>query len=330
MNWGSPFFLLLLLPIAWVGWRTWRALGSQGGRMSSLRLFPDWANVWEVVPYVPWLLRLTVLALLTVTLMRPQIVSGERKRTSEGLDIVLAIDTSGSMRALDFTVNGERRDRLAAVKDVIGKFISSRTSDRIGMVVFGDEAFTQAPLTLDHQVLNQFLARVQIGMAGDRTAIGEAVATSVNRVKDVKAKSRIVILLTDGRNTAGSIEPQTAADAAAALGVKLYTIGVGGEGKAPIPVESVFGTRMVYQDVDIDEKLLQDISQRTGGRYFRAYDTDSLANVYATIDQLEKTKIEVDEFLQVEEVFHRWLVLALLLLLFELVWLVTPLRSLPQ
>lgn len=329
MIWRDPFMFLLLIVLLGFAWWAFRRQQTKGGPISSSSVLPLTTNIWGLVVHVPWLLRIVVMACLVVALARPQITSGERKRTSEGLDIVLAIDTSGSMRALDFTLNGERQDRLTVVKDVIGKFVGSRPDDRIGMVVFGDEAFTQAPLTLDHQVLAAFLERVQIGMAGDRTAIGDAIATSVNRVKDVDAKSRIVILLTDGRNTAGTVEPETASEAAAAVDVRLYTIGVGGKGKAPIPVNGVFGQRVVYQEVDLDEDLLKSIAERTGGKYFRAYDTDSLQKVYEAIDKLEKTKVEVQEFVQVEEVYGVWLWAALCGLVLELLWWVSPLRSIP-
>lgn len=325
----DPQFLLLLvlIPLVWMtGTRRYRA----AFRFPFARRIKEQSRTSQaVLAYMPQLLRTLLVTLLVLAAARPQLTQGEVQRSSEGLDIVLAIDTSGSMRALDFEIDGKRDDRLAVVKSVITKFISSRPDDRIGMVVFGQEAFTQAPLTLDHNVLMKFLERVQIGMAGDGTAIGDAIATSTTRVKDIKAKSRVVILLTDGKNTAGTVDPMLAAEAAASLGVKIYTIGVGKKGKVPFPVEGFFGSRLVYRESDLDEKLLQKVADATQAKFFRASDTQALIKVYDTIDKLEKTKIEVKEFTNYDEVYATFVWPAFVLLLLEVLFSLTRFWRLP-
>jgi Ca-activated chloride channel family protein len=279
---------------------------------------------------VPLILRVTVLVLLAMAIMRPQDVLRSEQRTQDGIDIVLVVDTSGSMRALDFELNGQSMNRLAVVKSVLSEFIGTRESDRIGMVVFGTEAYTQAPLTYDHRVLLTLLDRVQIGMAGDATAIGDALATATKRIKDVDAKSKVIILLTDGANTAGSVEPLTAASAAKSLGARVYTIGAGSKGKVPMPVKGFFGMESVQMvESDLDEDLLTKIAETTGGKYFRAYDTDSLKQVYQTIDELEKRRIETPEYRKREERFAPWVMAALMLLAAEMLFSLTPWRRVP-
>ena len=265
-----------------------------------------------------------ILTCLALALARPQSTSG-RKTTSEGLDIVLAIDTSRSMEARDFVIDNERPTRLTVIKKVISEFIANRSDDRLGMVVFGSEAFTQAPLTLDHTILQRFLDRVQIGMAGDATAIGDGLATAVNRLKDVEAKSRIVILLTDGSNTSGRVDPLAAGEAAKTLGIKVYTVGVGTDGEVPV----VVGNRVQTQKADIDEDLLRKISGDTGGQYFRATDTETLVKIYATIDKLEKTVVKVDSFEKREERYVGFVVSAVFLSVLQLGFALTRFRSIP-
>jgi Ca-activated chloride channel family protein len=264
-----------------------------------------------------------------LTLARPQ--SGETAVAikSSGVDIILAIDTSGSMQALDFQQDGQRVDRLTAVKKVVKEFIKGRGHDRLGMVVFGEEAFTQCPLTLDYGILLSFLDRLSIGMAGDATAIGSAIAISTKRLKDLKAQSKIVILLTDGRNNAGRISPEVATDAAAALGIRIYTIGAGTHGKAPFKIDTLFGPKYVYREVDIDEESLQKIAQKTGGQYFRATDSDSLAQIYKHIDALEKSEVELKEYSEYHEHFLWFLLPALLGLLGNIVLSQTVLKRFP-
>ena len=272
-----------------------------------------------------WILRSLVLAIVVTGLARPQFGRVPGKRSSEGVDIMLAIDTSGSMRARDFEVNGQRPDRLEVIKAVISEFIDARPDDRIGMVVFGSEAYTQAPLTLDHEVLSQFLDHVEIGMAGDGTAIGDGLATAVKRLKDMPGKSRVVILLTDGANNAGRIDPLAAAEAAKSLGIRVHTIGVGSEGVVPI----VQNGSVFYIQADIDEKTLRSISDVTGGQYWRATDTKALISVYREIDKLEKTKREEKENTSGHDVFPEVLVGAVMLMMLESIWRVSGYRRIP-
>lgn len=333
MRFEDPYFLILLLliPLVWRGVfrRSRAAFKYPLGESLRGRSNPTSQTLLRFVSVLPQILRTAALILFVVALARPQYTQGEKIRSSEGLDILLAIDTSGSMQALDLELNGERKNRLAIVKKVIEEFIVARPDDRIGMVVFGKEAFTQAPLTLDHGVLLKFLERISIGMAGDGTAIGDAIATSTKRVKDIEAKSRIVILLTDGSNTAGTIDPLLAAEAAASFGVKVYTIGVGKEGKIPFPVQGIFGSQLRYIESDLDEELLQNIAQKTEATFFRASDTEALRKVYETIDQLEKTKIDQKEFIQYEELYMSFVFTGLIILLLEVLFSLTSLWRLP-
>lgn len=259
-------------------------------------------------------LRFAAFSLLIIALARPQLVNSEIERLSEGVDIILAIDTSGSMQAMDFVVDGKRVDRLSVIKQVAGDFIASRTADRIGVVVFGDKAFTQCPPTLDHQIVQRFLDWCTIGMAGKGTAIGSALGVSIKRLQASNFKSKLIILLTDGKSNAGNIDPLEAAKIAKTLGIKIHTIGVGSKGPVPFPVNDVFGTRLIYQQFDQDEEALQTIAKTTGGLYFNATDTKSLQEIYKQIDSMEKTEIKTREFKQYDEQFLNFLIPAMLLL----------------
>ncbi len=278
-------------------------------------------------------LRLVVVALVLLAVLRPQTGRALTEVSTEGVDIVLVIDTSGSMRALDLDAHersiSRRRDRLEVAKDVVETFIGARPNDRIGLVVYGEEAFTQCPLTLDHGVAVTFLDHLEIGMAGDATAIGSAVGVATRRLVASEAESKVIILLTDGRSNAGSLSPVRAAEAAAALGVRLYAIGVGTRGQAPVVVDSAFGPRVVYQDVEIDEETLRRMAEITGGAWYRAEDEEGLERIYDRIDELETTEITQESWMEYEERFA-WLVApAVLLLLLEVVLLDTRLRKLP-
>lgn len=277
--------------------------------------------------YVRTALRAAVLITLLLALARPQAGSGTESVLTEGIDIMLAVDVSGSMRAEDF----KPLNRLAVAKEVVAGFVEGRVSDRIGMVVFASQSFTQCPLTLDHRVLIELLESVEIGMIDEEsTAIGLGVATATNRLRKSDAESRIIILLTDGRNNAGEIDPITAAQAARALGIKIYTVAVGTPEGGPIPVhDPVWGTRYVNAPTDIDEETLAEIADITGGIYFRAKTEGMLAEVYATIDELEKTKIEVKHFTTYTELGPRLIVLGLVLLLLDMLLSATLLRRLP-
>jgi Ca-activated chloride channel family protein len=269
------------------------------------------------------------IGLCVIALARPQAGQKETEIITEGIDIMLCLDTSGSMRALDFEREGKRTDRLDVVKEVVKAFIQKRQNDRIGMVVFGEQAFTQCPLTMDYGVLLSFLDRIEIGMAGDSTAVGSALATAVKRLEKVPGKSKVIILVTDGRNNAGRIAPETAAEIAKTYKVKVYTIGVGVEGESPFLMETLFGKRYVYQKVDLDEDTLKHIADITGGAYFRAQDTASLEEIYEQIDQMERTEAKVKEYMEYEELFARFAFPGLLLILAGFVLENTRFRKIP-
>ena len=273
--------------------------------------------------HVLFLFRVLAIALLIIVLARPQATDRFQDVSTEGIDIVLTLDISGSMLARDF-----RPDRLEASKNVATEFISGRPYDRIGLVVFSGESFTQCPLTTDHAVLINLLREIQSGMIEDGTAIGNGLATAINRIKDSKAKSKVIILLTDGVNNKGEIAPATAADIAKTYGIRVYTIGVGTQGMAPYPVQTPFGTQYQNMPVEIDEDILKDIAQSTGGKYFRATDNNKLVQVYKEIDNLEKSKIDVRQFSRKEEKYLVLAIVAFCLLSLELLLRNTIFRNL--
>ena len=292
MRFANPYLLWLLVLLApMIAYYIYRTL--QGGaaiRISTIegvRRAPRTLRYW--LRHAPFVLRCAAFVLLVVALARPQDVDEQRRSSAEGIDIMLAVDVSGSMLARDF-----KPDRITAAKEVAGRFIADRYGDRLGLVVFAGEAFTQSPLTTDQSTLQTMLSRIRSGIIEDGTAIGNGLATAINRLRESDAKSKVIILLTDGVNNRGEIAPLMAADIAADMGIKVYTIGVGTRGKAPYPVVDMFGN-MSFQpmDVEIDEKTLEGIAERTGGRYFRATDNDKLQSIYDEINQLEKSKVEV-------------------------------------
>jgi Ca-activated chloride channel family protein len=256
-----------------------------------------------------WLLPVIAAALMIVGLARPQRTQSQTTVTANGIDIVLALDISGSMQALDFKVDNVRVNRVAIVKSVVSKFIDERPNDRIGLIAFAAAPYIVSPLTLDHDWLQQNLERINVGLGDDGTAIGSAIAAAVNHLRTTATKSKVVILLTDGVNNTGKIPPLAAAEAARALGVKVYTIGVGVRGKAPIPVRDQSGrTHVVMAYVDVDEATLQAVADETGGRFYRATDTDSLQKIYEQINRYETSAQSVEKFEHVEELY-RWTLL---------------------
>jgi Ca-activated chloride channel homolog len=275
-------------------------------------------------------LRWLALGGFIVALARPQFVQSETKIKASGIDIVVALDLSGSMESEDFKVAGRQVNRLVVAKDVLRKFIDKRTGDRIGLVAFAGRAYVAAPMTLDHEFLLQNLGRLDLHTIEDGTAIGSALAASVNRLRDLQSKSKIVILMTDGQNNAGKVPPLTAAEAAQSLGVKVYTIGVGTRGTAPFPVRQ-FGQLLGYRNVpvDIDEDVLTAVAAKTGGKYFRADNTDTLQKIYDEIDRLEKSEVEVKKYVNVKELFPWLLVPGIFLLLLGIVLNQTVWRRLP-
>ncbi len=318
-------FFLLLVPIM-IFWYWFKGRQNQPSlNFSSIKVFEGFPVAWkEKLRHVPFVLRTLAVGLFIVALARPQDYSSGENITTEGIDIVMALDISGSMISEDFKPN-----RVEAAKNVIAKFIKGRTSDRIGLVIFSHDAFTQCPLTVDYPVLLHLLSEVEPGMIPDGTAIGNGIADAVNRLKDSKAKSKVIILLTDGVNNAGEIDPLTAADIAKTFGIRVYTIGVGTNGEAPYPVQTPFGIRYQMMPVQIDEGLLTKIAQITGGQYFRATDNRTLQAIYNKIDRLEKSKIEVTSYSHAEELFYGWLGAGFILLLLEIGLSKTILRKLP-
>ena len=278
-----------------------------------------------------WLFPLLAAALMIIGLARPQRGHSRTEVTANGIDIVLALDVSGSMQALDFLVDDHRVNRIEVVKSVVSKFIEERPNDRIGLIAFAAAPYLVSPLTLDHDWLQQNLERVSTAIGDDDgTAIGSAIAASVNRLRTTSAKSKVVILLTDGMNNTGKISPLAAAEAAKALGVKIYTIGVGVRGMAPIPMRDQAGnTRLIMDKVDVDEKTLQTVAGDTGGTFYRATDTDSLQKIYAQINRLEKTAQTVQKFEHYEELYSWALIPCVALLGFGLALQHTRFRRLP-
>lgn len=270
-------------------------------------------------------LRAAAFALAVVALARPQGVEERSRSDAEGIDIVLAVDVSGSMLARDF-----KPDRITAAKEVAGSFIADRFGDRIGLVAFAGEAFTQSPLTTDQGTLQTMLGRIRSGVIEDGTAIGNGLATAINRLRESDSKSKVIILLTDGVNNRGEMAPLMAANIAADMGIKVYTIGVGTRGKAPYPVVDMFGN-MSFQpmDVEIDEQTLESIAERTGGKYFRATDKEKLQAIYDEINTLEKSKVEITDFTVYHEEFLTWLLAAMALLLLEFLMSNVILKRIP-
>jgi Ca-activated chloride channel family protein len=275
-------------------------------------------------------LGLLAFALLIVALARPRHGKGSSDIEASGIDIVLTLDVSGSMEALDFKLNGQPANRLEVVKNVVAKFVGQRPNDKLGMVAFAGRPYLVSPLTLDHEFLAKRLADVKMGQVEDGTAIGSAIASSVSHLRDSNAKSRIVILLTDGVNNAGAVNPLTAAEAAKAMGIKIYTIGAGTRGDAPVPVRDAFGrTRLQTMKVEIDEEVLREVASATGGQSFRATDTDSLEKIYAAINQLETTTRKLKKYQQYDELYLWFLGPGIGLLLLELILNQTRFRRLP-
>lgn len=288
--------------------------------LSSSKLFSQTQQSWrQRFEFLPPLLRFLALSLIVIALARPQWGHEYSQVESEGIDIILTLDTSESMRALDMELNGQESDRLEVVKSVVDHFISGRQYDRIGMVVFGKHAYTQCPLTLDYDVLRSYLSMIQIGIAGDATAIGNALATSIKRLEKSAAKSKIIILLTDGRSNAGQITPKSAAGLAKEKGIKVYTISIGTKGPVPYPQQGFFGMQKGYVNLDTDEDSLKEIAEITGAKFFRAGTTEALAEIYQAIDQMEKTKVELNKFSEYRETYLSYLTPAVLFLL--LAWL---------
>lgn len=323
---GQPqfFYLLILIPLL-IAWKILKGKSQQAAinisSVSGLQNISSWKNVFRHIPFV---LRLLALVCIIVALARPQTRNDEQLTEGEGVDIILCIDVSGSMTAQDFTPN-----RMEAAKRVASEFVDQRSTDRIGIVIFSGESFTQCPLTTDNAVLKSQIEQIRNGLLEDGTAIGSGLATSVDRLRTSTAKSKVVILLTDGINNGGLIDPGTAKEIAKRFNVKVYTIGVGTDGYAPTPVSTPMGIVMQNEKVAIDEKLLTNIAAETGGRYFRAKDNASLKNIYNEIDKLEKSKVQITKYSRFSEKFYPFVFAALLFLFLEVLLHFTVFKKFP-
>lgn len=318
------YLLLLIIPLS--VWYVLRLSKTQASfKLASTSAFGGIKSDFRVyMRHLPFVLRMISVALIIVIIARPQSVNSWEETETQGIDIVLALDVSGSMLAQDL-----QPDRLQAAKKVASEFIADRPNDNIGLVIFAGESFTQCPLTTDHKILLNLLNEVEYEMIEDGTAIGLGLATSVNRLKDSQSESRVVILLTDGTNNRGQIAPLTAADLARSYGIRVYTVGVGTKGMALTPMNTPYGVRMQNMQVDIDEKTLTEIAAMTGGQYFRAQDTEGLRQVYDEIDEMEKYLISVQNVTRRKELFLPFALAALGLILLELLLRRTWLRSVP-
>ncbi len=332
MVFAHPYLLLLLLLLPLLAWLKGRRGMPPAFVYSSVQLVRGMQNITRsrlggFLGSLRWL----VLGLFIVALAQPRLANSHTEVKASGIDIVAALDLSGSMISEDFVVNGQRVNRFNMARSVLKSFVDKRPNDRIGLVVFASQAFIAAPLTLDHDYLQENLDRLEIGtINSDATAIGDALITALNQLRDLKAKSKIIILATDGQNNSGKVEPLMAANAAAALGVKIYTVGIGEQGSAPMPV-FMNGQKVGYQNVpvDVDEVTLQKIADKTGGKYYRADNAEKFRQIYAEIDKLEKTEATVSKYTEFHELFP-WLVAAgLVLLLLEIALAQTVFRRLP-
>ncbi len=331
MNFHNPIFLILIPAAAAIIFYAKRRNAQSGIRFSSEDFLSKLKKSFKIkLARNLIFLRLASIILIILALARPQSPVADSKIQSEGIDIVLAIDCSTSMLAEDFKMSNRRQNRIEVVKDVVKDFIKARKNDRIAIVAFAARAYTVCPLTLDYGWLLENLERIKAGMIEDGTAIGSGIASSLNRLKETIAKSKIIILLTDGRNNTGKISPVTAAEAAKALKIKVYTIGAGTKGLAPYPMKDFFGNT-IYQaiKIDIDEDTLMKIASITEAKYFRATDTEGLRKIYKEIDKLEKTTIEDKGYLEYNELFPIFLIPGLIILFTEIILANTVLRKIP-
>ncbi len=323
-NPGLLYLLFFLVPM--IGWYIWKDRDAFASiQVSSIKAFENEGLTFRhLFRHFIFALRVLVIALVIVVLARPQSTNSWQNVSTEGIDIMIALDISSSMLAQDL-----RPNRLEASKDVAVEFISGRETDRMGLVVYSGESFTQCPLTSDHAVLINLFKDIKSGMIEDGTAIGLGLANAVSRLKDSKAQSKVIILLTDGVNNRGAIAPLTAAEIAKTFGIRVYTIGVGTRGMAPAPVQTPFGTRLQNVKVEIDEETLMKIAGVTDGRYFRATDNEKLREIYLEIDQMEKSKIDVKEYSKKEEEYMRFGLLATILFMIELLFRYLVFRNIP-
>ena len=330
-SFAHPWLLLLLLIVPVLAWLKGKMGRPQAFLYSSVGLVRNIvgitrSSVGRILLRMRWL----ALILLLIALARPRLGEGQATVRASGIDIVVALDLSGSMAAEDFELKGQPVNRLVIAKDVLQQFVRKRENDRIGLVAFAGRAYIATPLTLDHDFLLQNLDRLNLGTLEDGTAIGSAISAAVNRLRDIQAKSKIVVLMTDGQNNAGKVPPITAAEAAQALGIRIYTIGVGTRGIARVPYVNVFGQKgYIDQKVDIDEEMLGKVADMTGGKYFRADNTTNFRKIYEEIDKLEKTEVEINKYQRFRELYPFFVLSGLAILLLEVILSNTVWRRLP-
>ncbi|NOR86570.1 MAG: VWA domain-containing protein [Bacteroidales bacterium] len=327
MEFANPgFFWLMILIPAFIGWYWWKHKSNHAymiiSSLDTLKGAPK--SLRQQLIHLPFVIKMLIISLLIVALARPQSSSKREELSVDGIDIMMALDVSGSMLAQDLQPN-----RLEASKKVAMDFVKGRPNDRVGLVVFSGEAFTQCPLTTDHQVLQSLFREVKSGMIEDGTAIGDGLATAISRLKDSQAISKVIILLTDGVSNMGALDASSAAEIAKMYGIRVYTIGVGTMGTAPYPVQTPFGVQLQPMEVKIDEALLKQVASLTDGKYFRATSNKKLQEIYLAIDHLEKSKIDVTVFSKKSEEFDPWAITAALLLILMVVLKYTYLKTLP-
>ncbi|MEP7163960.1 MAG: VWA domain-containing protein [Ferruginibacter sp.] len=322
---GRPwaFALFILLPVL-VGWYVFKNNSNRSSLPVSVVNAKGLGSWKASLRHVPFICRLLCLSFIIIAIAQPQTMNADQHAEGEGVDIILCIDVSGSMTAQDFQPN-----RLEAAKKVAIDFVNKRLTDRIGIVIFSGESFTQCPLTTDHNVLITAIKNIRNGLLEDGTAIGSGLGTSVDRLRESKSKTKLVVLLTDGENNGGLIDPKTAKEIAKSFSVRVYTIGVGSEGFAPQPVNTPLGIVIQNEKVSIDEKLLTEIATETGGKYFRARDNESLAGIYRNIDVLEKSKVEIINTIRYQDKFFPFVLAAILFLLMEVLLNYTVFRKFP-
>lgn len=315
----EPLLLFLLLLIPFFIYYEWKIKKYPSLKFSTIRVLKTVSQERKIsFKNLPFFLRMLTITLFIITVARPQEGKATSEVITEGINTILSIDTSGSMAAVDLEINNDRVTRLDVVKKVVKDFVAKRVNDPTGLIVFGTEAFTQCPLTLDTNILTQFVNNLEIGMAGDSTAIGNSLGLAVNRLKDIKSKSKVVVLLTDGSNTAGKVAPDKAAEIAAGYGIKVYTVGVGTTGRIPFVQNTFLGPQIVYGQADLDEQTLKMIADKTGGKYYRAKNFEELQRIYNDIDILEKSEVKTKNYMEYKELFLWFLIPGIMSMLLEI------------
>lgn len=320
MNFADPifFFLLLVIPLLYFFYLKKNKNTSLEFTLADTKINLSESFLDKILYHLPFILRLFCITLIIIALARPQFGESYISEKNLGLDIIMLVDTSQSMSALDFKLDGDTVDRLTVLKKILSDFIISRTNDRLGLIVFGDEAYTQCPITRDHAAVLDLVRQLYIGAAGNATAIGAAIALGVKRLKDLDAKSKILILMTDGQNTAGSISPMMATELAKKYNIKIYTIGIGKEGEVPFLIKTPYGEKIIRQQAIIDEATLTEIASSTNAKYFRAQSSEELTAIYDEINKLEKTEKMVKQYHNYEDKYEYLLITAFIVLLIEI------------